>query len=68
MRRVLVTGGTRGIGYATIAISFKNARYKVCVAYIGRPAEAHKIGKDGISALEWDVSNFEVCKANISKA
>ena len=34
----------------------------------GLYAEAQKIGKEGISALEWDVSNFEVCKANISKA
>ncbi|MDJ1257645.1 MAG: 3-oxoacyl-ACP reductase [Candidatus Midichloria sp.] len=66
MRRVLVTGGTRGIGYA-IATSFKEAGYKVCVAYIGGPTEAQKIEKDDISAIEWDISNFEVCKANISK-
>ena len=68
MRRVLVTGGTRGIGYGT-AVAFKNAGYNVCIAYIGKDEEAATIEKNhGIKAIQWDVSDFEACKTNITKA
>ena len=69
MRRVLVTGGTRGIGKAT-AIAFKDAGYSVCVAYINQDNTEIKNLKDDhkIDTINWDVSNFEICTKNIKTA
>ena len=67
MRRVLVTGGASGIGY-NIATSFKKAGYKVCVACI-ESKEKHKQLEDyDISAIQWDVADFEACKNKIAEA
>jgi len=67
MRKVLVTGGVSGIGYG-IATSFKKAGYNVCVACIEPKEKHHKLEENGISVIQWDVSDFKACEANISKA
>lgn len=67
-RRVLITGGTRGIG-ASIAEAFKNAGYKVAVSYAGNDAAAQAFEKQtGIKPFKWDVSNFNACQAGIKQA
>ncbi len=66
-RRVLITGGTRGIG-AAMALSFKNAGYKVAVTYAGNIAAAQKFESEhGIKTFRWDVSKFQECADGISK-
>jgi acetoacetyl-CoA reductase len=67
-RRVLVTGGTRGLG-ASIAKAFKEAGYNVCVNYGGNDAAAQKFEQEtGIKAFKWDVSKFADCQEGIKKA
>ena len=66
-RRVLITGGTRGIG-ATTALFFKNNGYNVAVTYAGNDSAAKKFEKDtGIKAFKWDVSNYDECVEGISQ-
>ena len=67
-RRVLVTGGTRGIG-AEIAKSFKNAGYNVGVTYAGNDDAAKKFQTEsGIKAFKWDVANFDECVNGVKEA
>ncbi|MBI1954700.1 MAG: 3-oxoacyl-ACP reductase, partial [Proteobacteria bacterium] len=64
-RRVLITGGTRGIGHA-IAIAFKNNGDKVAATYHGNNEAAQAFEKEtGIKVFKWDVASFEECKQNI---
>ncbi|MBS0236452.1 MAG: 3-oxoacyl-ACP reductase FabG [Proteobacteria bacterium] len=64
-RRVLITGGTRGIGRVT-ALTFKNAGYKVAVTYAGNDEAAKKFEQEsGIKAFKWDAGNFEACQAGV---
>ncbi|CAL7962738.1 Acetoacetyl-CoA reductase [Alphaproteobacteria bacterium] len=61
-RRVLVTGGTTGIGKA-IAIAFKEKGYKVAVNYLFGDEEAKKFEMEfGIKVVKWDVTDFSACK------
>lgn len=64
-RRVLVTGGTRGIG-AEIAKAFKSAGYKVAVNYAGNDEAAKKFeAASGIKAFKWNVASFQDCQAGV---
>ncbi len=66
-RIAVVTGGTRGIGYA-ISLALKNAGYKVAANYAARDEVAQKFTADhGIPAYKWDIANFESCKDGIAK-
>lgn len=57
MERVLITGGTRGIGRQT-AILFKESGYEVFVTYVKSSDEAEKLNKLGINTIRADVSDF----------
>lgn len=66
-RRVLITGGTRGLG-AAMAAEFKSAGYNVAVTYAGNDDAARKFEKEmGIKAFKWNVANFEECQAGIQE-
>lgn len=58
MERVLITGGTRGIGRQT-AILFKESGYEVFVTYVKSSDEAEKLNKFGINTIRADVSDFD---------
>jgi acetoacetyl-CoA reductase len=68
MRRVLVTGGLKGIGFG-MAKAFKEAGYKVLIADL-MDVETSKKFEDthGIAAMNWNVADYKVCAANISQA
>lgn len=67
MRRVLVTGGTRGIG-KQIAIAFKEQGHKVVVGYGHNAAAASQLeASHGIKAFQWDVGDFHQCQAVLPK-
>lgn len=58
-RIALVTGGTRGIGEA-ISVALHEAGYQVIANYCGNDEAAQKFtDKTGITALKFDVSDFE---------
>lgn len=60
-RRVVVTGGTRGLG-AAISLAFKEAGYKVCAIYAGNEDAAKKFEKEnGISTIKADISDYNQC-------
>lgn len=66
-RRVLVTGGTRGIG-KEIAIAFKQQGHKVAIGYASNATAAAALESEhGISAFKWDVSDFEQSKIAVSE-
>jgi acetoacetyl-CoA reductase len=66
-KRVLITGGTRGLGKA-MALAFKEAGYKVAVLYGHNKEAADALEKDHqIKAFQSDVSNFAACKDAINK-
>ncbi len=66
-RRVLVTGGTRGIG-KQIALAFKENGDNVVVGYANNVETAQKFEKEhGIKTFKWDVSDFKQCQSIISK-
>lgn len=66
-RTALVTGGTRGIGEA-ISLALKAAGYQVAANYAGNHEAAKAFHeKTGIPVFQWDVSDFEACKAGIAK-
>jgi acetoacetyl-CoA reductase len=66
-RVAVVTGGTRGIGEA-ISVGLKDAGYKVAAVYAGNDEKAREFTeRTGIAAFKWDVSNFEACKAGLTK-
>ena len=68
MRRVLVTGGLRGIGFG-IANAFKANGYKVIIADIADLDSIKKFeDSHQIPVVSWDVSNYKICAENISKA
>ena len=58
-RVALVTGGTRGIGYA-ISIALKNAGYRVAASYAGNDAAAQAFqAETGIPVYKFNVASFE---------
>ncbi len=66
-KRVLVTGGTRGLG-AAIAKAFKDAGYTVASTYAGNDAKAKEFeSQTGIKVYKWDVSNFDECTKGIAR-
>ncbi len=55
MKKVLITGGTRGIGRACVEL-FKNSGYDCFASYIYSDAEADILSAQGITALKADVA------------
>lgn len=62
MEKVLITGGTRGIGRKTAEL-FKKSGYSVFVTYEKSSDEAKKLKSDGISAIKADVSDIEAMES-----
>jgi acetoacetyl-CoA reductase len=61
-RRVLVTGGTRGIG-KQIAITFKENGYGVAVGFASNVEAAAKFEEEhGIKTFRWDAGDFQQCQ------
>jgi acetoacetyl-CoA reductase len=66
-RVALVTGGTRGIGYA-ISTALKSAGYRVAANYAGNDAAAQQFQVEtGIPVYKWDVGNFEACAKGVAE-
>ncbi len=66
-RVALVTGGTRGIGYA-ISIALKSAGYRVASSYAGNDAAAQAFQVEtGIPVYKFDVANFEACEKAVKQ-
>lgn len=66
-RTALVTGGTRGLGKA-IALSLQAAGHQVIAVYHSDNVNAHAFAKEtGIPIFQWDVADFEACRAGISQ-
>ena len=65
-RLALVTGGTRGLG-AAIAVSLKNAGYRVVVNDVNPETAKEFTEKTGIPAVLFDVSDFNATKDGIAK-
>ncbi len=65
-RFALVTGGSRGLGKAS-AIALQMAGHRVAVVYHHIEAAAAALSSaTGIPAFQWDVGNFEACRAGIA--
>ena len=56
MKKVLITGGTRGIGRGCAEL-FKKSGYEVFVTYVKSDKEAEELEKNGIFAVKCDVSD-----------
>ncbi|MFC3124033.1 acetoacetyl-CoA reductase [Pseudoroseomonas globiformis] len=66
-RVALVTGGQRGIG-AAISEQLQKAGRKVVASYAGNDAAAQAFTeRTGIPTVKFDVSDFEACRAAMSK-
>lgn len=66
-RLALVTGGTTGIG-ASICKSLIAAGYDVAANYIANKDRANAFAKEtGVSAYQWDVSDFAQCEQGVKK-
>ena len=66
-RRVLITGGTRGIGKA-ISKAFVEAKYRVTATYAGNDSAAGEFEDEvNVKTFKWDVSDFEACSSGIAK-
>lgn len=64
-RVAVVTGGTRGIGYA-ISVELKMRGYRVAANYGGNDEAAHKFqGETGIPVYKWDVGDYKSCAAGL---
>ena len=67
MKRVLITGGSRGIG-AECVRSFAKAGYEVYFTYNNSEEMAHHVAEDAAAtALKCDISSADAIKAVISK-
>lgn len=64
-RVALVTGGTRGIGYA-ISTALKAAGRQVVASYAGNDAAAEAFKSDtGISTIRFDAGDFAACESAV---
>ena len=67
MKRVLITGGSRGIG-AECVRSFAKAGYEVYFTYNNSEEMAHQVAEDtAATALKCDISSADAIKAVISE-
>lgn len=66
MKKVLITGGTRGIGRACAEL-FKESGFEVIITYINSEKEAEVIKKSGIMAYKCDVSDGASVRALYEK-
>ncbi|WP_317203628.1 acetoacetyl-CoA reductase [Janthinobacterium sp.] len=65
-RFALVSGGSRGLGKAS-AIALQAAGHRVAVVYHRNEAAAAAFSNaTAIPAFQWDVGNFEACRAGIA--
>jgi len=63
----VVTGGTRGIGYA-ISVELKSGGYRVAAIYGGNDAAAHKFqAETNIPIFKWDVGDYDACVAGLKQ-
>ena len=66
-RVALVTGGTRGIGYA-ISSALKTAGYKVAANYGGNDEAANRCADElGIEVFKFDVGDYDACAEGIAR-
>lgn len=66
-RVALVTGGTRGIGYA-ISLALKSAGYRVAASYAGNDAAAQAFqAETGIPVFKFDVASFEASEKAVKQ-
>jgi len=66
-RTALVTGGTRGLG-RQIAIDLKEAGKRVVVVFHSNLEASQAFTKStSIPAVQWDVSDFEACRAGVAQ-
>lgn len=66
-RTAVVTGGTRGIGYA-ISCALKKAGYRVAATYAGNDAAAQKFqAETGIPVYKFDVGDWTACEKGVGE-
>jgi acetoacetyl-CoA reductase len=66
-RVAVVTGGTRGIGYA-ISVALKYRGFRVVANYGGNDACAQEFQcETGIPIYKWDVGNYEACADGLKR-
>jgi acetoacetyl-CoA reductase len=64
---VLVTGGTRGIGYA-ISVALHECGYEVAANYARNDDKAKELtAKYGIRTYKWDVADFDECVKSVKE-
>ena len=67
IRVAVVTGGTRGIGYA-ISIALKHKGCRVAANYAGNDAAARQFqAETGIPVYKFDVGDFDACQQGVSR-
>ncbi len=66
MKKVLITGGTRGIGKG-IALAFLKKGYRVCVTYVSDEESAAKAQALGLETYKTDVANESEVRALFEK-
>lgn len=68
MNRVaLVTGGTRGLGYA-IAVALRDAGCRVAATYRSDEAAARRMQDEtGIAVFRWDVADAVECRVGVAR-
>ncbi|WP_088346589.1 MULTISPECIES: acetoacetyl-CoA reductase [Rhodomicrobium] len=63
----VVTGGTRGIGYA-ISIALKDRGFRVAANYAGNDNAAQQFqAETGIPVYRWDVGDYEACATGLKR-
>jgi acetoacetyl-CoA reductase len=66
-RTALVTGGTRGLGKA-IAVALQAGGHQVAVVYHTNTVAAQAFAEaTSIPVFQWDVADFEACRAGIAE-
>ena len=67
IRVAVVTGGTRGIGYA-ISIALKHKGCRVAANYAGNDAAARQFQVEtGIPVYKFDVGDFDACQQGVTR-